>query len=306
MSRWKNFTTCILILALLFVFVACTERVPAGFNGMVQLPDGLTGIVLSPGNHKVVGRDRLILWERAEVAKTEKLKILCKDDLNFGFDLKLRGMVSDKDVKAVMYVLDRQGSKIKWNKTGDIGILAFDAIYNTYIKDPARSAARRVVSQYATTEIRDKRVEIEKDLKKEILKAIEGTPVKITFIASSNFDYPKVVTDAVESMRKKEIEIGEERAAQAMDLLRMENRLVLAEKAKVVRAAEAEKDAVYVKIMGKALDKQYLELRAIERDIILYEKAAAGATVIVTNGNAVMPIINTTGVTLPLPVKAKK
>lgn len=305
MKGLKNFMSFILILALLFVFTACTERVPAGYNGMVQEPDGLTGIILSPGNHKVFGRDRLVMWERAEVAKTEKLKILCKDDLNFGFDLKLRGMVDDKDPKKVMYVLDRQGSKIRWD--GDIGILAFDAIYNTYIKDPARSAARRVVSQYATTEIRDNRSKIEGELSKEILKAIKGTPVKITFIASSNFDYPKVVTDAVESMRKKEIEIGEEKALQAMDLLRMENRLVLAEKAKVVRAAEAEKDAVYVKIMGRALDKRYLELRAIERDIILYEKASAGATVIVTNGNAVMPIINTTGVK-PLQVEdeAKK
>lgn len=301
MKSWKNVTSFMLVLALLFVFTACTERVPPGFNGMVMTPDGLTGTVLSPGNHTVYGRDKLALWERSEVAKTEKLKILCKDDLNFGFDLKLRGMVDAEDPKKVMYVLDRQGSRIQWK--GDVGILGFDAIYNTYIKDPARSTARRVVSKYETTQIRDNRAKIEAELQTEILKSIMGTPVKITFIATSNFDYPKVVTDAVESRRKREIEIGEEKAIQAMELLRMENRLTLAEKAKAVRAAEAEKDAVYVRIMGKALDKKYLDLRAIERDIILYEKAAAGATVIVTNGNSVIPIVETGKVN---PLKAKE
>lgn len=288
----KVFKLFVLIGLLAMVF-GCSEYVPPGFNGMVMTPEGLSGKILSPGKHSCWGRDKMILWEKAEVAKTEKLKILCKDDLNFTFDLKLRGMIAADDAKSITYVLDKQGSRIVWD--GSVGKLAFDAIYNTYIKDPARSTARHIVSKYETTQIREARQEIETKIQENILIALKNTPVKITYLATSNFDYPEVVTNAVEARRKREIEIGEEKAKQAMELLRMENRKALAEKRKSVRMKEAEADGIYMQILGKYLTEEYLELRAIERDIVLYEKVAAGDKVIVTNGNAVTPFIDTRG-----------
>jgi hypothetical protein len=101
-----------------------------------------------------------------------------------------------------------------------------------------------------------------------------------------------VITRAVEKRREKEIEIQEEKAKQAMELLKADNRLKIAEKMKMVRAAEAEADAVYIKILGKALTEKYLKLKKIETEMALYKKVQQGDKVIVTNGNGVVPIVN--------------
>lgn len=294
MRRFKMLMLVLMVMAM-FIATGCTERVPPGFIGMVMTPGGLTGEVLAPGNHTCYNRDRMILIEYVEKAYTEPLSILCDDDLNFKFDLKIRVMTLADDNKAVMELLGKQGSQITWD--GDIGVLPFDILYKTYVADPARSIARGVVSKYKTTDIRNARDEITKTITEKLTKSVQGTPVKITLIATSNFDYPDVITKAVEDKRRREIEIETEKATQAMEILKLDNRKILAQKRKQVRATEAEAEAVYVTVMGKALTSDYLKLREIERDITLYEKVSPGDKVIVTGNGNVTPLIDVTPAT---------
>ena len=100
-------------------------------------------------------------------------------------------------------------------------------------------------------------------------------------VVTSNLDYPKVITDAMESKRKREIKIGEERAKQAMELLKADNRLKIAQKMKITRAAEAEAEALYNDIMAKSLTDKYLKLREIETRAILYQSVGVGDKVII-------------------------
>ncbi len=293
----RKFTITIAILFCFISLTGCglfTERVPPGYQGMIMKPSGLTGTVLQPGNHSCWGRDRLILIEAKEVTKTESLSVLCADDLNFKFDLKVRSRIAKSDGKGLMAVLDRQGANIVWsgkNRNGAVGIIKYDFLYATYIKDSARSISRGLISKYETTQIRDAREAVQKEIQNNLLKAIKGTPVEITMVATSNFDYPEVITKAVENRRRREIQIGEEKAKQAMALLQAENRLKVADKMKAVRAAEAKAEAIYIEILGEALTYNYLDLRAIERDMVLYKNVSPGDKVIVTNGNGVSPIV---------------
>ena len=275
---------------LMIVVIGCTEQVPPGYVGMVMTPDGLTGQILMTGNHSCYGRDRLVIVEMLEQANTEKLKILVADDLNFGFDLKLRSRLNIKDGKALKSALSRQGANIIWND--NVGLLKYVFFYDTYAKDISRSLSRGIVSRYKTTDISLNRKKITDDIKSAILENVAGTPVEVTMVAVSNLDYPEVVTKAVEARRKREIQIGEEKAKQAMELLRATNRLKLAEQLKAVRAAEAAKEAIYIKMVGKAITPEYLAMRRIERDIILYQNIAPGDKVIITDGsNNVFPMI---------------
>ncbi len=134
---------------------------------------------------------------------------------------------------------------------------------------------------------------IEKAIRDELLLAISGTPVEITMIVTSNLDYPDVITTAMESKRKREIEIKEEAAKQAMELLRVDNRLKIAQKMKITRAAEAEAEATYNLVMGKSLTPEYLRLREIEAKIRLYDNIKDGDKIIITDGaSPVVPLIN--------------
>jgi len=290
MKSIKRFLSAIVVTACMFLVMGCTERVPPGYVGMVMEPDGLTGIVCQPGNHQCYNRDKMALIEMVEVTKTEKMAVLCTDDLNMKFDLKIRSRLKTQDSKSVMAVLNRQGSKIKWD--GASGILPFDALYVTYVQGPARSIARGIVSKYETTAIRGARKEIEKSIATELLEAVKGTPVEITMVVTSNLDYPDVITKAMEKKRTREIEIQEEKAKQAMELLKADNRLKVANKLKVTRTAEAEAEAVYNRIMGKSLTDRYLKLREVEARLELYKNIKDKDKIVITDGGTATPLVN--------------
>jgi hypothetical protein len=278
------------LLAVLVIFAmssGCTQRVPPGYIGMVMKPGGLTGEILAPGNHTCYGRDKMVLVEMAEITYTEKLKVLCKDDLNMSFDLKVRARLRTSAGKDILAVLNRQGSSIQWK--GDTGVLGFGNLYATYVKGPARSLARGHISKYQTTDIRADRKAIEKAIKTDVLKASKGTPIEITMVVTSNLDYPEVITRAMESKREREIKIGEERAKQAMELLKADNRLKVAQKMKITRAAEAEAEAIYNKLMASSLTDKYLQLRAIETRLALYSNPNKDKIVIT---GAATPLVN--------------
>lgn len=293
----KRFIIGIISLCFIFSFSGCgffSEKVPPGYVGMIMKPGGLTGEVLLPGSHSCFGRDRMVLIPTNEMTTTEKLSVLCADDLNFKFDLKLRTRLKKSASKEMLDVLNRQGANIKWD--GDRGVLPINKLYQTYVSPAARPIARGTVSKYQTTQIRDAREAITKSIQQQLMQALKGTPMEVTLVATSNFDYPDVITKAVEAKREKEVFIQQEKAQQAIELLKADNRLRIAEKMKAVRAAEAEADAVTIQILGKSLTPSYLELKKIERDLALYNRVQQGDKVIVTNGNLVSPLVGTMSV----------
>ncbi len=282
----------VLAVAVALLTVGCTQQVPIGYIGMVQKPSGLTGEVLAPGRHECWGRSKMILVEISENVRSEKLQILCADDLNFGFDLQIRTQINSTNGATVKTLLNNKGSAVVSKGQGTY-VLPFNALYETYVKPQAVSKARTIVSEYQTTEIRNNRRVIEKKIKEEIVKALSGTPMSVNMIATSNFDYPTVITAAMEKKRRREIEIEEEKAKQAVELLKATNRLKIAQKMKVTRAAEAEAEAIYMKIVGKSLNQNYLKLRDIEARKVMYTNVGAGDKVIVS-GNGAIPMVNTT------------
>lgn len=254
---------------------------------MIQHRSGLSGEVLAPGRHSCWGIGvRLILIEASENVYAEKMRILCADDLNFAFDLKLRGQIKATSGPEVKKMLENVGSVAQQISHIKFA-LPYSALYKTYIQPQARSIARGVVSKYKTTEIRSNREAIDKVIYEKIVASLEGTPMVINMVASSNYDYPDVITRAMETKREREIEIEQEKAKQAVKLLQADNRMKLAQKMIVVRASEGRAEAAYLRQVSPALTKNYVELRRIEAQTPMYEKVGAGDKIIVGSGNAV-------------------
>ena len=272
---------------LLFAFAAmgCTETVPPGYIGMVMTPGGFQGEPLQPGRHSCWGRDKMVLIETQELSAKETMKILAKDDLNFSFDLVLKVRPVAIDKETTKELLNRQGAKL------EAGVLKVSTLYTTYVSPAARSVARSVVSKYDTTEVRENREQIQKAINEKIVEALRGTPIQLIAAYTSNFDYPEVITRAVERKRKKQIEIQEEEARQAMKLLQAKNRQEVAKAERLTRMLEAEAEAAYMSVIGKALTPAYLkrlELKALQT---LYEKAGAGDKVILTGEGSAIPMV---------------
>lgn len=276
----------------LVMLIGCTKEVPIGYIGMVQERGGLTGKVLAPGRHQCWGIGvRMVLLEASENVSAEPMSILCADELNFKFDLKIRGQIAGTDGKIVKNVLNNKGSAATpLSPNSRTVMLGYDAMYKTYIQPQARSIARGVVSKYQTTEIRPNREVIDAEIKKKIITSLEGTPMIVNMVASSNYDYPDIITQSMERKRQREIEIKEEEAKQAVQLLKADNRMKLAQKMVVVRAAEGRAEAAYLKQVSPALSGNYVKLRQIEAMIPMYENVGAGDKVIV-GADQVLPMI---------------
>lgn len=237
----------------------CSEWVPVAHKGKVLTVNGFEGKVLSQGKHKAYGRDKMILMETKEENYKEKLKILCADDLNFGFDVYVR--VTPKQNASFENVVNRMGFANK-----DETLITLNAMYAKFAKPIVRSVSRSVVSKYRTTDIRDARETIEATLAKEITKQLKGTPLVLMKINTSNFDYPEVVTNAVELKRKTQIEIETEKATQEKNLLKKENAFKLAEQDYKIDTLKAKTIADAILIIADALvnHPEYLEWHRVQ------------------------------------------
>jgi len=133
------------LLGMLFLatsLTACTETVEPGYVGMtIEATTGIQPEVLSMGRHNCWGRCKMVRFELADTIATEELSIMCKDDLKFGFDLKVRAKLRASSSEALKDLLSTQGSKI-----GDDNILKWKFLYLTYVRPVARVIARDVVA----------------------------------------------------------------------------------------------------------------------------------------------------------------
>lgn len=283
-------TTSKKLFAALVVLIisGCTEQVPPGYIGMRMTSKGIESAILPAGRHEIYGRDRLVLLETKEQMNTETLAILCKDDLNFAFDLKIRAMLDARNVDVIRDVLNRQGANIKWD--GGTGLLEYDGLYATYVQPLARSVARAVVSRYMTTEIRDNRDKIQKEILRQLSEGLKGTPMSLQMVATSNFDYPEIITKAVEKKRQRELQIQEERANREIELEQARNRKEIALEMKAVRVAEAEAEAAYNQVFGASITSNYLRKIELENQRVLYENAEDVQLVITDGKSPMIPI----------------
>jgi hypothetical protein len=273
-----------LLLFALVTMSSCNEVVPAGYVGMVKTTSGIQEEVLQPGHHTCWGRDEMYLLETLESTETIKLDILCKDELNFAFDVKVRSKVNYGNAKDLKAILNGQGSKIK------DGVLSYETLFKIYVEPIVDATSRATVSKYSTMQISTNRDKIRKTIFEEVQKQLKGTPMTVTSINLSNFDYPDVVTKAMEAKKKREIDIETEKANQALEVLQIKNREIIADLEITVKAKEAKAEAIYIKIIEGALNKNYLTLKDIQARKALYNRVGKGDKVIVDS--EVAPLLN--------------
>lgn len=279
-----------LLIFLCIFLAACTERVTPGSVGMIMNVNGFQEKVLGPGNHTCWGRDRMVLIETTEEKFKEDLKIQCADDSNFSCDLYIRLYLNIKDAKGIKKILEKQGKYIKWKSK--IGDLPLRKIYETYVQSLARPIARSVISKFKSTHVRDNRENINKSIQEQLLKAANDTPVTITMVMLSNLDYDPVVQESINKKLQRQMEIEEEKANQAKELLIADNKHKLVLANRKAKLAEAETEAAYNKILAESVSDKYLELLKLQNQKILYQNVGQGDKIIMTNSGSVVPTLS--------------
>lgn len=283
----KRLRTVGLLLIVAATMSSCNDVVPAGYVGMVKTTDGITKEVLQPGHHTCYGRDELYLIETLESTETIKLDILCADELNFKFDVKVRSSINYDNADELKSILNKQGSKMK---DGDYKTLEYKTLFKIYVEPIVDATSRATVAKYTTMQISESREKIKKAIFEEVTKNLKGTPMVVTSISLSNFDYPDVVTKAMENKKKREIDIETEKANQALEVLQIKNREIIADLEITVKKKEGQAEATYIRIIQGALNRDYLMLKDIQAKKELYKRVGKGDKVIIDS--EVSPLIN--------------
>ncbi len=247
-----------LALAVVLLVVGCTTRVPAGHIGRVLTPSGWGDEVQPTGNHACYGRDTMYMLDISEKTYCIKMSILCKDKLNFKFDLNIRCMVDSNNKELLKSAFE------KLTPSGENYTIVSQQLYQTYILPVVEPIARVVVGKYKTIEIIDNRGIIQQELDEKVKEALKGNLMKVDLVTASNLDFPDVITKAQEERAIREVEIETEKAEQQKRLLVEENKYKIANleyKRKLIEAAQIRD---YNLIVGSSISDGFLAWHTIK------------------------------------------
>ena len=200
---------------LLVFFIGCdTGVVPPGNVVIIAKTGGNTETIKS-GKWTSWGRDRVYFVDMRLKAFTEKMEILCSDDINMDVDVKWLGSfdVSDQMMEVIKTQVPSKEIIVDNNKVFSLSLTEF---YNIAMKDIVRNNSRETVQPYITDNIPRNRKIIQKAIKKSVMdKFINlGFPVKTSDVMVSNLDYPPEVTNQRKAIKNALLE-DEKQAALA-------------------------------------------------------------------------------------------
>ena len=244
----------------------CKEQVPPGHVGMCRTVDGFEGDPVPAGYHTCWGPgSAMYLLEVSDKEQIINMSVLCKDSLNFRFDVAVL-TAADRENKALLKEMFENITPLGGN------VITADQIFMTYAKSVVDQEARKVVSKYETNQIVDKRAQIIDEIQKSVNESLGGSIVKVKRVTVNNLDFPAVVTKAQEERAQRQVEIETEKAEQKKRLLKAENALKVATLEYEQQLLEAAMIADANKVIGVSITPEYLAWWQLK----MMSEAAAG------------------------------
>lgn len=267
------------------MLVGCGQVVPPGKVVIILSADGKSRIV-TKGVYRSWGRDRLYFVDGKLQSYTEKLQILCEDDINMAVDVK--AVMSFQITKDSVEFIKAKVPTKRVN-SGDVKgyELSLNEFYNMAVKDVIRGTTRNVVSQYKTDDIRPNRQKIEADISNKVRERLKqlNYPLSISAILVSNIDYPRSVQKMREEIKQVQLEEQRKAAAAQADLAEAKRRVLVETEKGKVRMVQARAKAEENRILSEALTPAFLTWRQYE----VMEKVATALAAGQSNTVFMMP-----------------
>lgn len=229
----------------------CSQQVPSGHVGRVQGPAGFSGDPLSPGFHTCYNRDRMKLMEVTDKRFDIPMEVLCKDQLNFKFNIGVLVSVdkSKQDLikEAFENVVPAEGSTI-----------TIQQLFKMYVEPVVDQEARKIVSRYETKEIASKREEVITSIRSAATEAIKNSLLAVKRITINNMDFPDIITQAQEAKAQRQVEVETMKAETEKELEKARGQLKVAQIEYERRLIEAAMIADSNKIIGSSITPGFL------------------------------------------------
>jgi len=216
MKTNRTFGMIMILICVAFLASACsTGVVPPGSKVIIAKTDGTTETITN-GKWTATGRDRVYFLDSKLKSFTEKMEILCADDINMTVEVKWLGsFAANTDGQIKMIVEKVPTTKVELDDKTVLQ-LSLEQFYKTAVSDIIRANARGIVAPYVTDNIRPARKAIEAAIKKDVLAKLKslGYPLNTSDVMVSNLDYPDEVTNMRKAIKNAQLK-DQEKAAQA-------------------------------------------------------------------------------------------
>ncbi|GAA3918326.1 SPFH domain-containing protein [Litoribacillus peritrichatus] len=264
------------------ILAACGEHVeiPPAHVGKVLTKNGYAPDTLTPSKFRLepcwAYCDRLIILEVSDKPLVEKLTVFMpKDKLNLAVDI--RGTFSiPNDNTTINSLFDRIPAENE--------IIPAHKIYSTYGQQAVRGIVRSEITKYTIQDVLENRESISQNIHAAISDKLISTktPLVISRFELADVQPPKVIVQAQEAAKKREIDIQQAEADAQVKLTEAELALEVAKKDRLVEREKAEAIAEQNRIAAKSITPEVLAYKKLETALAIYtELAKNGNTIII-------------------------
>lgn len=253
----KSITKLVLTSAIALTLTGCSfEVVEPASTGKILGTSGYQSGTLVPGKYTLWGRDKLITLQTNTQTYKEAVSVVLQDKLTLSVDVRFRGRISGSDK-----VIDSMFNDII---AGEDDLIIFNDVYNIYGKMAVRNITREIIGKYSVEDVHKNYSRLSEEIGLALETALEGTPLEISDVALGNIAYPKVVTDAINAAKSRDLAIKKEEAQARINMVKKKNEqaLAMADYDIEVTRAKTVRDAN--KILGESITPQLLDLKRIE------------------------------------------
>ncbi len=271
----RNASAVVLALVTLLGVGACTNPdTPAGHEGYVFYTPLIFGkmeyrkTLHGPASTGISWRLFVTNVDMRAKNYKEPFKLLTKDNLSVAFEVSTRLQLRRGSVQEVV----EQWGGEKW--------------YAWNVKEPLRTVVRTEVMKVNASVIQSRNDLVRGHIMATLKKKYQGTPVEILSVDIGHIQFPKRVTDAIQSKISKQQELARQRYV-----------LAKAKKEAAIYVLEALKVAKQQQIISSTLDPLYVQRKAVQ----VYRKLAASK-----NKTILVLPMSPDGTGMPLVVSSSK
>lgn len=227
-------------------------------KGKMLSPSGYSPEVLNSGKHfKWWWHDLIILDTSTQVANERVEDVVMSDRLLMNFTVQFRTRIA-----GTPEVINAMFSDIKPVD----GEVTLTQVYNTYGKRTVHKVARSVLSQYSVNDVLRNYEAIGNELHRRVTEelASEGSPLEVSNVVLGKPEPPASIMAVIQAVEERREQEAIEEANQAIETVKRQNAIVLAELDREKKIIESETLRDQNKIVAEGLSEALLEFRRLE------------------------------------------
>lgn len=275
------------IIAALAVLTGCGARVevPPAHVGKILTKNGYAPDTISPSKFRLPACfaycDKLVVLQASDVGLKESMTVFMPED-KLNLQVEIRGTYSiPSATQHVDAIFDRVVSST--TNDGDTNYISADIVYQTYGQQAVRGIVRSEITKYTIADVLSKREAIGQNIHAAISQKLGGTntPIMVSRFELADVQPPKVIVDAQESAKRREIDIQKAEADAQVQLVEAERALEVAKMERLVAREKAEAIAEQNKIAARSVTPELLAYRRLEAAERIYKSLAESKNVVI-------------------------